>query len=408
MGMNRRKYIATIGATTSVLSLAGCSDLVDNGTTSTPESGRSIEPQERSATGTERALDPESRTPTQTGNTIQIDTGDAAEVTSVFTEYSYSHGIINATPRDMRQISSNTLRITLIFYEYPVEEVVSFAVSEPFESTNYDQRQRVNINLPDSLQFEFGHYAATIFPASAYDGESISEAATTEKLSETDRFRIVDAPTIEHSPDPLTENLQSETLDDYRRINAEGLYYISIDSTIGGEDFEFPYIVFKGPYAKRKNNDTERSYGYLHRNSADIAGAISTTARQDGYTTDDDLYQAAVSVVRNLPTPDSPGTIADGNTKYPVLTLAEGGGDSEDVSLMLASILSSQPYGYGMRIVEFDTGFGTAIRGSPDIDGVFWEDEGIPYYYLEPTESGYLMGELPEEYDQSTATLHNL
>ena len=89
------------------------------------------------------------------------------------------------------------------------------------------------------------------------------------------------------------------------------------------------------------------------------------------------------------------GTGYDEYPKFPLETLYDEGGDCEDSSILLSSLIRET--GYGTVMVMFDDHMGVGIQGAEDMEGYYFEDNGIRYYYVETTTSGWGIGEMPEE-----------
>ena len=113
---------------------------------------------------------------------------------------------------------------------------------------------------------------------------------------------------------------------------------------------------------------------------------------------EDDAVFLAVSFVQNLE------YIAEGEfeeyPKYPLETIYDGGGDCEDSSILLASILKEM--GYGCAMIGFEDHAAVGIL-SDNLDGVYYELDGRKYYYIETTAPGWEAGQIPNEYAQEDA-----
>lgn len=89
--------------------------------------------------------------------------------------------------------------------------------------------------------------------------------------------------------------------------------------------------------------------------------------------------------------------------KYPLETLYDQGGDCEDTSILLASLVREM--GYDCCLVLFDDHLGVGVLGSDDLLGYYYELNGKKYYYIETTSPGWEIGDLPDELIYKTATL---
>ncbi len=115
--------------------------------------------------------------------------------------------------------------------------------------------------------------------------------------------------------------------------------------------------------------------------------------------------ELAIAFVQGLPyTSDSVTTPFDEYPRYPIETLVDNGGDCEDTSILLASLLNSM--GYGSVLIVFPHHIGVGIKGSEDRYGTYYEYKGDRYFYIETTGEGWLIGDLPKEYQNTSASLY--
>jgi len=130
---------------------------------------------------------------------------------------------------------------------------------------------------------------------------------------------------------------------------------------------------------------------------------ITTAAQQEGYNE----YQTvdfAAAFVQSLPyTVDSVTTGYDEYPRYPIETLVDGGGDCEDTSILLASLIDK--LGYGGVLIELPNHLGVGVKGGDNIYGSYWLYEGNKYYYIETTGENWEIGDLPPEYEGNSASI---
>ena len=133
---------------------------------------------------------------------------------------------------------------------------------------------------------------------------------------------------------------------------------------------------------------------------------IKEAAVQKGF----DEYQTVeltIAFVQSLPyTVDSATSPFDEYPRYPIETLVDGGGDCEDTSILLASLLTEM--GYGVVLLSPPEHMAVGIKGSENVYGSYWEYKDDKYYYIETTGSGRRIGELPEEYAGTSANIYPL
>ncbi len=91
--------------------------------------------------------------------------------------------------------------------------------------------------------------------------------------------------------------------------------------------------------------------------------------------------------------------------KYPIETLYEGKGDCEDTTILLAGILSEM--GYGVVILEYSDHVALGVLSS-STTGYYYTHEGQNYYYLETTGENWGIGEVPDQYLNVSAYVHEI
>ncbi len=139
---------------------------------------------------------------------------------------------------------------------------------------------------------------------------------------------------------------------------------------------------------------------------AALAGKFRSAAEKENYS-DLDMVKNIIFFVQNLDyVDDKVGTGYDEYPKFPLETLADEGGDCEDSAILLASLL--RELGYGTVLVQFPDHMGVGVRGEESIPGVYYEVNGIRYYYVETTSSGWGIGEIPEQMQDQPARILTL
>jgi predicted transglutaminase-like cysteine proteinase len=162
-------------------------------------------------------------------------------------------------------------------------------------------------------------------------------------------------------------------------------------------------------YSQRSRN---RDYTHFVNDPYDdellsqISAQMGTLARQAGYGNEAIPY-IAMAFVQSLPyISDSASSGYDDYPRFPFETLYHGGGDCEDSSILLAALLSEM--GYGVALIELPGHMAVGIQGGPGIYGEYYEYAGVNYYYLETTDSGWKLGEIPSEYKGSKALVRSI
>jgi hypothetical protein len=137
-----------------------------------------------------------------------------------------------------------------------------------------------------------------------------------------------------------------------------------------------------------------------------IIGEIEEAAADSGYD-EIETVNFAVSFVQSLTyATDNVTTSFDEYPRYPIETLVDNGGDCEDTSILMTAILDAM--GYGVVLISPPNHMAVGILGSEGMSGTYWEHNGGKYYYLETTDSGWEIGELPTEYTGESAIIYDI
>lgn len=93
---------------------------------------------------------------------------------------------------------------------------------------------------------------------------------------------------------------------------------------------------------------------------------------------------------------DKPATGYNEYPKFPIETLYDRGGDCEDTSILLASLL--QKFGYGVRLISLPdvNHMALGVAGEDGLPGTYYTANGRRYYYVETTAGGWEIGDMPE------------
>ena len=127
-----------------------------------------------------------------------------------------------------------------------------------------------------------------------------------------------------------------------------------------------------------------------------LAVTIKDAADKNRYS-EYKTVELAAAFVQNLPyNPDLETTPYDEYPRYPVETLVDEGGDCEDTSILLAAILDSM--GYGVVLVKPSHHLAVGVLCEEGMPGRYYPYNGGSYYYLETTDPGWSIGELPQNY----------
>ena len=89
--------------------------------------------------------------------------------------------------------------------------------------------------------------------------------------------------------------------------------------------------------------------------------------------------------------------------RFPLETLVDGVGDCEDMAILAATILHEM--GYDVMLVILPDHMALAVACDEDCEGTYYEYEDHRYYYLEVTNTGWGIGQIPREFRSSQAKL---
>ncbi len=156
-----------------------------------------------------------------------------------------------------------------------------------------------------------------------------------------------------------------------------------------------PYSIVSG-YSSYVSDSLDDAY------LASLAQVFVDTAKENGYG-EDAAVELAISFVQSLEYLPDDDSLGYDYPKYPLETLYDCGGDCEDTSILLVSLIREM--GYGCCLVEFDDHMGVGVLGSDNVVGSYYEMHGNKYYYVETTDTGWQIGEMPREYKNRKASI---
>lgn len=139
-----------------------------------------------------------------------------------------------------------------------------------------------------------------------------------------------------------------------------------------------------------------------------MAEELLSTASSEDYTDAETVNYVATFIHRMLNTEEAITAPWDGHPKYPVETLVDLGGDSEDTSILTAAVLHEM--GYDVALIFFED-LKHAIVGVGPGDGIFgayYESHGTRYFFIETTGDGWKVGEKPTILDPEQVYVYPL
>ena len=175
------------------------------------------------------------------------------------------------------------------------------------------------------------------------------------------------------------------------------------------QDFWIKFEYNKDAYEEYSQRSRYRDFDHFVTDPYDdelisqITNQLTNLANIGGYDSNEIPY-IAMGFVQALPyISDSASAGYDEYPRYPFETLYHGGGDCEDSSILLAAILYDM--GYGVALIDLPGHMAVGVKGDENIYGNYYEYEGIKYYYLETTDSGWDVGVIPDEYSEANALI---
>lgn len=136
---------------------------------------------------------------------------------------------------------------------------------------------------------------------------------------------------------------------------------------------------------------------------AAIASQISKYAQQNRLTEIETIDFTAAFVHSLEYVPDDVSTPYDNYPRYPIETLVHRGGDCEDASILLTSLLQTLDYEVGLIQVPGHLQVGVVLDSSHS--GTYYKFNSRRYYVLEATGSEWAVGEMPPEHKDTTGTV---
>jgi len=148
-------------------------------------------------------------------------------------------------------------------------------------------------------------------------------------------------------------------------------------------------------------NDEDRIY--LH----DLVGQLKDTSGNKNLAARNDYHNvvAFVQSIAYVEDIDPQTKLATDYWKYPVETLADGGGDCEDTAILTAALLKEMDY--NVAVVMFQDHAAVAVA-CENCNGYYYPLDGKKYYYLETTGTGFSLGNIPGKYASAAAQVYVL
>ncbi|AEK19788.1 transglutaminase-like domain-containing protein [Methanococcus maripaludis] len=203
-----------------------------------------------------------------------------------------------------------------------------------------------------------------------------------------------------------------EKADEYISVPSNGVSYLTEEYSweYGGLDWDWSLSIPENLYDYYKNKP--RSSGYEQYALSDydrvylksMLNSFEEASEQEGYSKSQ-LVEFIVAFVQSLDyTSDKVTTGYDEYPRYPLETLMDNGGDCEDTAILTAALLHE--LGFGVVLIELPNHMAVGVSGDDSVYGTYYNYNGKKYFYVETTGTGWKIGEIPEEYEGKSATIH--
>jgi len=136
-----------------------------------------------------------------------------------------------------------------------------------------------------------------------------------------------------------------------------------------------------------------------------LSGMIRNSSQSDNLK-QSDVVNLIARFTQSLPHTDlDVRTAHDGYPRYPLETLVDQGGDSEDTSILAATLLTLLDYDVVLFSFESEKHVAVGVNLSTS-GGKYWEFQGNRYYYLGTTGDYRKLGETPTQFLYLTPTIY--
>lgn len=135
----------------------------------------------------------------------------------------------------------------------------------------------------------------------------------------------------------------------------------------------------------------------------DLVEHFREAGKRSRYSDYDNVYNVVAFVQSLAYISDLQSTGEKEYVRFPIETLVDGGGDCEDTSVLMAAILHEM--GYGVVLLSLPNHIALGVKGDNSIGGTYYLYENQRYYYLETTDKGWSLGEIPDKYQRTSVTV---
>lgn len=306
------------------------------------------------------------------------------------------------------------MELAVLFGGFPDGRLYGRGRSDETADANADTQLTASVDVDDVPTGTPVYHAAFLIDRGVEFADATADDVI--HLHETDPFVLDDDyETISRARIDELDALDDDAGEHYTRTLEEGMVSLELAGRSQGSAWQTTFFVYKSAYVEARRRDHGRArpefvtYEMSSGFATDLADILDGAAERNGITGKREKVEFVIDAVQRLPyVPDDVSRGFDDITKYSAETLVEGGGDCEDTSIMLASVLQSEPFGYDMILIQPPGHMAVGILGADDLPGTYWTLDGGRYYYIETTGVGWGIGDLPDEYRDAEAYLHQV
>jgi hypothetical protein len=195
---------------------------------------------------------------------------------------------------------------------------------------------------------------------------------------------------------------------DYYQIDYKWTYK-GIEYTLGLNISRAWYQAYQNESVYTRTRYGIAGYGFLTTTNDPyvkfLAEYLNETALKDGYEPFDRL-SFVLAFVQSLPyASDNVTSGFDEYPRFPVETLVDNGGDCEDTSILFATLTLIM--GYGTVYVNPPDHCAVGVLGD-GLEGSYYTYKNKTYYYCETTGTGWGIGQLPPQFEDSKANIYDI
>lgn len=206
-----------------------------------------------------------------------------------------------------------------------------------------------------------------------------------------------------------SNNIYQPIIENNKSINNKKSQIRKFEWNYNNKTYNLNFEINSETYNFFKNRDRIRDFDLFVSDSfskdfiASLTNELKIYAKNNNIP-DEQIPHFVISFVQHLPyTSDSITTGFDEYPRFPYETLYDNGGDCEDTSILVSSILNE--LGYGTALLIFNEHVAVGIKCEPDYYQAYYEIENVKYCYLETTNVNWEIGSIPEEYENEIAEI---